>query len=128
ACPLLPPLRSLYITRASYDLLAHLVEKSAKEEYKDDWSSWLVTCKYDTKRRVHGPEQSRDNPELEYPDVSWNYTEHEFSPDRDLDRKRYANSAFDGYSPPQKFKAVLPTLIIKRNELTYTFTRAERYG
>lgn len=128
-----------------YDLRALCIKISAKEENRDDWGSWIVTTHYSTQmppggRTVDGSGNplfpgtaaasagATNNPELEPPEVEWDFEVEPEAPSNDLDGKPYTNSANMPFTPAPMFPSGYPILAMSRNELSFNIATAANYS
>lgn len=126
--PYLPIGGAPYVTPYDYDLLAILRKKSAEPQTKNDWQNWIVTCEFSTKIKTKQEDSSQNQPELERPDVEWDFDTIKISPQRDLAKKPLLNSANMPFSPPPTFDVGVPVLNIVRNELAFNVQKAQTYA
>jgi hypothetical protein len=130
-CPGVPLSGSFYQTPSDFDLLSLLVKKRAQEENKDDWQNWLVTCDYSRNIPLRGgppPQDSRDKPDIEYPEVEFDFTIMQKALERDLDGNPFLNSAHQPFVPAPTFSVAHVTLNITRNELGFSTDKASDYA
>lgn len=136
-CPGLPRAGAFYASDTAFDLLSLAIKFSSKRLTDADWGQWLVTVNYSTKlppggfpNSPGGPQGdgANNNPELEPPDIEYDYEVGQEAPQSDLDKKAYLNSAKLPFSPPPKFPAGYPILMISRNELGFNTQRANQYA
>lgn len=132
-----------------YDLFALCVRKQAKAVTGDnaDWSQWEVEVDYDTQMPEggkpsefgspgggdyggtggQGQQGSSNNPELEPPDIEWDFEVVNKPKQRDLDKLPFTNSANQPFTPAPTFEVCYPVLVYTRNELDFNRARAAKY-
>jgi hypothetical protein len=128
--------------QTEWDPFALLIRLSATEENKDDWQSWIVTCEYSTEAPPNGQPDApgypslgtgaaggaANNPELQPPNVGWDYHEQARVFEKDLDKKVVVNSANQRFTPVPTVESGYYVLTIERNELKFDRVKAEKYA
>lgn len=123
------------------DLAALCVSLRARLKEEDDWVFWVVTAKYSTKMPDGGPRVgatagnlpnqstgAQNNPELEPPDIEWDFEVLHRAPPRDLDKKAFLNTAKQPFTPAPSFEYANAVLLITRNELDFNRVTASQYS
>lgn len=156
SCPGLPWAYSPYqtATGTEYDLLALLVKMTAEPEHEDDWQNWIVTCEYSTELPAGGgatgggaaggpvgtggnlgqvgrPNQGSgalNNPEMEPPELDWDFEVVQRHRPKDLDGRPYVNSAGQPLTPAPSQEEVYAVLNYTRNELAFDRSVATKYA
>lgn len=77
--------------------------------------------------RSSDPEQRQENPLARPPLIYFSHTDEEESLTKDLDNKKFLNSANDPYDPPKKRQVALPVIVIERNEAPWPEDRIDTY-
>lgn len=127
-----------------YDLMALNIRMTAKEEFKDDWQYWIVTVEYNTEVPASGePEMpgypnlsknpgsgnsAANNPEMEPPELEWDFEVVNKARQFDLDGKAFLNSAGVPFDPQPTFEVGFPVLTLTRNELSFDVRKASKYA
>lgn len=147
SCPGLPiPYSSYYdftdIGDLVYDLFALMVEMRAEQDQDDEYL-WIVTCKYSTEMPEGGKPAfpgypttvggktaggAANNPELEPPDINWDFEEATETVLEDLDGQPYTNSANQPFLNAPPVLDGRPVLTYTRNELYYSAAKASEWG
>jgi len=144
-CPLLPIPGSLYVTPSltEYDTQALAVKFTAKQEFDDEasWDKWIVEVTYSSKlpdkgfpttpgygNHTSGQGGAQTNPEQDLPEIEWDYQEVQMSPQYDLDRKAFLNTANKPFSPPPQFPVAYMILSYSRSELKFDPIKGARYA
>lgn len=123
------------------DFAALCTKLSAKRKESDDWVYWIVTATFETKMPPGGPQtpgqsentaddkqSEQNNPELEPPDIEWDFEQATRSPSTDLDKKAFLNSASQPYTPSPAFEYANAVLVMSRNELAFDRLTASKYA
>lgn len=123
------------------DLAALCVSLKARLKVKTDWKWWIVTATWSTKMPDGGPvtdgtsadrpdeQQARqNNPEMEPPDIEWDFETASRAPAADLDLNPFVNSAKQPYTPAVTFEYADAVLSITRNENDYNRATAAAYS
>jgi hypothetical protein len=146
--PLLPRPWSFYSTQTEYDELALLTGYQAERREQGDYSLWVVTGTWSTVNTgdFNTPTggapgdlpsgspaggaagNAYDNPEYEYPEISWNFEDMQRPALVDLLGVPYQNTALQPYTPPPTFPQSYQVLHITRNELNYNAAVAQEYA
>lgn len=146
--PLLPRPWSFYATSTEYDELALLTGYTADRREADDYSLWVVTGTWSTintgdfnvpaggtpgdlpsgGQAGGAAGNAYDNPEYEYPEISWNFEDMQRPALVDLNGDPYQNTANQPYTPPVTFPQSYQVLQITRNELNYNAAVAQEYA
>lgn len=146
-CPGLPLPGSLYVIpgpegmnlpSTAFDLRALAINYNARQENDDDWQNWTVDVKYATFMPPGGfpgtyggsatSPGAQNSPELEPPDIEWDYEVVQIAPFRDLDGIAFKNAAEDLFDPAPQFPVAYPILSITRNELEFNAYKAALYA
>jgi hypothetical protein len=145
SAPLLPLPGSFYVTAdgLEYDLLARAYKFSAKQRYDDEakWDHWVATVEYSTKWRspdgtnkIGWPSKSgkdggaSNDPTLEPIEISYDFQEGHYSPQRDLDGELYASSAGQMFAPAPQFPGGNSVVTITRNERDFNIVKQNIYA
>lgn len=147
AAPYIPLPYSIYQSGngLEFDLLALLVNKQAKLQNEDDWKVWIVTCTYSTVMPEGGaptdpgdpgvpgsPETggrgAANNPELEPPDIEWDFEVVQKPLSEDLEKQAFLNTAKDPITPAPVFEVAYPVLSITRNQNSFDWEEARKYA
>lgn len=123
---------------AEFDLAAVMVEISAVPADPASRKVWIVTCNYSTRVPEGGvPEFTRmgsiftgtqNNPDLEPPEIDWDFEVVQRAPIRDLDGEAYVTSANQPFIPAPQFEAARNVLVYTRNELDFSRAYASQYN
>lgn len=124
------------------DLAALCVKLRAKRRVKGEWRFWTVTANYSTKMPEGGPQIGKvaegdnggnsrspsNNPELEPPDIEWDFETATRAPEFDLTGKDFVNSAMQPYTPARTIEYADSVLMISRNENDFNRDLAAKYS
>jgi len=152
--PGLPKRYDFYKSKSGveYDLTSLCIKKSAvpkNTQQGDDWVQWIVTCEYSSELgKMAAPDDPGDpgdpgkpesgdspksagastNPELEPPELEWDWEIKNEAIPVDLDGQPFINSANQPLSPPPTVEVAFPVLVVTRNELQYDVDVAAEYA
>lgn len=137
--PGLPSAWSPYINPYTgfFDGLALLTEATITRK-TDTGRVWTVACKYTTAIPRSGPQQgmslpqmaggshggSSDNPQLEPPEVEYEFEEVNIPARRDLDGRAFTNSAWQPFTPTPTLPYQRAIFTLSRNELRFNLDTA----
>ena len=143
AAPYIPRPYAMYITETGYDTNALVVHISAQHrEDAEMLAIYIVTVKWSTEIPTNGiPENfgmpssggqqsggPENNPELEPPDIDWDYEEVKRSGMTDLDGNPMTNSALMPFNPPIPIEGCRPILVYTRNDKSFDGIKAATYA
>lgn len=117
-----------------FDVDSLLVKRTAKEEHKDDWQSWIVTDSYSTQMPPGGPNQaqqqnqSQGQPQNDPVTAQWGSETANLALKHDYDGRPWVNTAYAKFKPSPTVKVVRPTLTITRNELTWGVEKSYQWS
>lgn len=134
----IPAPYSPYATEEESDLLALCTSIKAEQEHEDDWQSWIVDCQYSTQMPEGGgqgnllsPDSAsgeQNNPELEPPDIEWDWEVEQRALSKDLDGNPIVNSATQPFTPAVTFEVGHAILTYSRNELSFSRDKASKFS
>jgi len=126
------------------DLAALVTRHRGEMVDREDPTLWLVEVTFSTRIPPGGagaqtPDVYQDKPadsnlgalnrpELEPPDIEWEFDIIQKSVAKDLDGKTFLNTAGQPYTPAPTFEFACPVLSISRNEDDYNHKRAAKYA
>lgn len=122
----------------THDIAAFNVHTSAAQPDQKDWQRWIVTCQYSTDMPAAGQgsssqgtpaqNQGQNNPELEPPEIDWDFEVVQHALPSDLDGKAFLNSARMPFSPTPTFEQAFAVLVYSRNEMVFNRKAAAEYA
>ena len=112
-----------------HDMHALLGKLDGRQPDENDWQRWIVTGKYSTKVIDTKGDKGTDNrnPEMDPPDISWDYQETQEAPALDLDKKPFFNSALQPFAPAPTFPVGYRVLNYTKNQLDFDPLVADDY-
>lgn len=153
--PAIPRPYSIYVSGngVEYDPWALLVNLSAEQESsggESDWQPWIVTARYSSELGKMGtpdnpgfpgdPLQANEsgapsnkagaagNPELEPPEVEWDWDIVHRAKQYDLDQTPFVNSTGQPLTPAPTFEVAMPVLVVTRSDLSFDIDVAQQYA
>lgn len=145
--PTLPRPYDPYITADGdeFDLLALCVKIEPKQD-KNDWKHWEITYTYSTNVPRNGQQldltgfpggqggpgggggSAQNNPEMEPPEIEWDFEVVQTYPQYDLLGTPYTNSAGQPFPNPYGVETAHPVLVLTRNEMNFNRENAADYA
>ena len=141
--PGIPAPYSPYVSKREWDIYARSIRtKAVQVDDAENLAHYEVTVDYSTdiprggipenfgypSNGQQGNQGPQNNPELEPPEISWEYEEVKKTGLTDLDGKPFQNSALMPFNPPPPIEGCRPILVVTRNDLSFDALKAATYA